>query len=72
MVKTKQTASVRGWGETRGGLPVGHGRGKYGALKNKDPTTKSGKSLRGAFSALLKTAKENVENVGDYTPSDED
>ena len=72
MVKTKQTASLRGRGGTRGGLPVGRGRGKYGTRKNKDPTTKSGKSLRGAFSALLKTAKENVENVGDYAPSDED
>ena len=72
MVKTKQTASLKGRGGTRGGLPVGRGRGKYGTGKNKDPTTKSGRSLRGAFSALLKTAKENVENIGDYAPTDED
>ena len=69
MAKTKQTPRIRGRGRGNRGrgrrthdvpeqsnLPVGRGRGKFGIRRGKKASNPTSQSLRGTFSALIKTA----------------
>ena len=69
MAKTKQTPRIRGRGRGSRGrgrrthdvpeqsnLPVGRGRGKFGIRRGKKASNPTSQSLRGTFSALIKTA----------------
>ena len=62
---------TQGGGGGGGGIPVSRGRGipairgqgigKYGFRRNQPPRTKDGVTLRGAFSALVNTARDTPE-----------
>ena len=69
MAKTKQTPRIRGRGRGNRGrgrrthdvpeqsnLPVGRGRGKFGIRRGRKASNPTSQSLRGTFSALIKTA----------------
>ena len=71
MAKTKQTPRIRGRGRGNRGrgrrthdvpeqsnLPVGRGRGKFGIRRGKKASNPTSQSLRGSFSALIKTAAD--------------
>ena len=71
MAKTKQTPRIRGRGRGNRGrgrrthdvpeqsnLPVGRGKGKFGIRRGKKASNPTSKSLRGSFSALIKTAAD--------------